>query len=89
MMRAFVLVFCKCLESIPYLTSSPSAQLCRGWTLAHVEECIRIVRTLVPSTLAATFDEITGILLFFHSLVEVDFPLFVDDFHLEKKVILD
>jgi hypothetical protein len=30
-----------------------------------------------------------GILHFFHSLVEVDFPSVVDDFHLEIEVTLD
>jgi hypothetical protein len=30
-----------------------------------------------------------GVLCFFHSLVEVDFPPFVDDFHHETKVTLN
>jgi len=70
-MRAFVLVFCKCLESTPNLTPPPSAQLCRAWGLAHVGEYTQIIRTLVPSTLVATFDEITRILHFFPHLLRL------------------
>jgi hypothetical protein len=39
--------------------------------------------------LATPFDETTRVLCFFHPLVEVDLPPFVDDFHHETKVILD
>jgi hypothetical protein len=41
------------------------------------------------STLATPFDETIGVLCFFHSLFEVDFPFFVDDFHLEMEIILN
>jgi len=77
------------LESILDFTPLPSAQLCRAWALAHVREHTQIIRTLVPNTHATTFDEIMGILHFFHTLVEVDLPSFVDDFHLEIEVTLD
>jgi hypothetical protein len=83
------LVFCKCLESILDLTSPQLAQLCCAWALAHVGEYARIVRTLVSSTLAAPSYEITGVFHLFHSLVEVDHPPFVDDFHPEMEVTLD
>jgi hypothetical protein len=41
------------------------------------------------STLVTPFDKILRILCFLHPLVEVDFPPFVDDFHLEMIVTLD
>ncbi len=74
-MRAFVLVFCKCLESILDLTPHPLAHLCCTWAFVHVGEYVRIVCTLVPSTFATPSNEIMGVLCLFHSLVEVDFPL--------------
>jgi hypothetical protein len=88
-MRTFVLVFCKCLESIPDLTPIPLAQLCRTWAFVHVGEYAQIICALVPNTLTTTSNEITGILHLFHSLAEVDLPLFVDDFHPETEVTLD
>jgi hypothetical protein len=41
------------------------------------------------NTLVAPFDEIVKILCLLHPLVEVDFPPFVDDFHLEMTITLD
>ncbi len=75
-MKALVLVFCKCLESILDLTPPPSAQLCRAWALAHVRDNAWIVLTLVSNTLATPSDEITRVLHLFHSLADVDFPPF-------------
>jgi hypothetical protein len=72
-MRAFVLVFCKSLESILDLTPPPLAQLCCTWALAHVGEYVRIVLALVSSTFVAPSDEIMGVFCLFQSFVEVDF----------------
>jgi hypothetical protein len=88
-MKALFLVFCKCLESILDLTPLPWAQLCRAWAFVHVGEYVRIVRTLVSSKLATPSYEITRVLHLFHSFAKVDFPPFVDDFHLETEVTLD
>jgi hypothetical protein len=37
----------------------------------------------------APFDETMRVFHLLHLLVEVDFPLFIDDFHHETKIILD
>jgi hypothetical protein len=87
--RTFTLTSHRCLESILDPTPPPLAQLCRARALAHVGEYIRVVCTPTPSTFIAPFNETMGVLHLLHPFVEVDFPPFVDDFHLETEVILD
>ncbi len=77
------------MESIPNPTPPPSAQLHHTQALAYVGEYVRIVCTLALNTPTAPFDETTWVLHLFHPLVEVDFRLFVDDFHHEIEVILN
>jgi hypothetical protein len=57
--------------------------------LTHVREYARTIHKLISSTHATPSNETMGILCLFHPHVEVDFPPFVDDFHLEMEVILD
>jgi hypothetical protein len=83
MIKAFILVSHKCLELIPDPTPFPLACLCRAHAFVHVWEYVQIVHALAPNTPATPFDEATKVLCFFHPLVEVDFPTFVDDFHLK------
>jgi hypothetical protein len=47
------------------------------------------MHALFPNILAVPFDNTTTALHLLHPLAEVDLPLFVDDFHLETKVISD
>ncbi len=56
---------------------------------AHVGEYAWTTCALVLSTLVASSYETMGVLHLLHPLVEVDFFPFVDDFHLETKVILN
>jgi hypothetical protein len=88
MIRTIVLTFHKCLESIPNPTPPPLTRLHRAHAFVHVGECIQAIHALVVSTFVAPFDEILRILCLLHPLVEVDFPPFVDDFHLEMTIIL-
>jgi len=48
-----------------------------------------MVCALALSTPIAPSDETRRVFWFLHLLAEVDLPPFVDDFHLETKVILD
>jgi hypothetical protein len=59
------------------------------WALAHEREYVRVVHAIALNTLVAPFGETMGIFHIFHPFVEVDFPPFVDDFHLKTKVTLD
>jgi hypothetical protein len=54
-----------------------------------VKEYAQIIRTLAPNTPRAPSNETIKVLHLLHPLVEVDLPLFVDDFHLEIEVTLD
>jgi hypothetical protein len=47
------------------------------------------VHALAPSILMVPFDEIMTTLCLFHPLADVDLLLFVNDFHVETKVILN
>jgi hypothetical protein len=47
------------------------------------------VHTLAPSILAAPSVETIAALHHLHRLAKVDFPLFVDDFHLDTTFVLD
>ncbi len=47
------------------------------------------MHALALNTYVAPFDETTKVFHLLHLFVEVDFHPFVDDFHLETKVILD
>ncbi len=77
------------MESTPNPTPPPLARLRHTWAFVHVGEYIQAIHALVPSTVVAPFDEIVKILCLPHPIVEVDFPPFVDDFHLEMIVILN
>jgi hypothetical protein len=46
------------------------------------------VCTLIPNTLA-TFDKTIKVLHFLHTIIAIDFPPFVNDFHCEMEVILN
>ncbi len=50
---------------------------------------IWMICALALSTLIAPYDETMRVFHLLHLLIEVDFPPFVDDFHLETKVTLD
>jgi hypothetical protein len=89
MIITLVPAFHKRLELILNPTPPPSAQLCRTWALVHVEEYVLIVHALAPNTHVAPSDETMGILYFLHPTAEVDLPPFMNDFHLEMKVILN
>ncbi len=65
------------------------AQSCHEWALAHVREYAWIVCALAPNTPIAPSDETMGVLRLLHSLVEVDLPPFVNDFHHKIEVNLD
>jgi len=77
------------LESTPNRTPPPSARLCHTQALAHVEDYVQVVHALTLSTHAAPSNETMGVLCLLHPPAEVDLPPFMDDFHLEMKVILD
>jgi hypothetical protein len=87
MIRTLILAFHRHLKSTPNPTPLPSARLHCNFT--HVGEYVQIVHALALSTPTTPSDETMGILHLLHPHVEVDFPHFVDDFHLETKVILD
>jgi hypothetical protein len=89
MIRTITLTSCKCLESTPNPTPPPLTRLHDAWAFVHVREYIQAIHALIANTLVTPFDEILKILCFLHPLVEVDFPPFVDDFHLEMIVTLD
>jgi hypothetical protein len=89
MIRTFNLISCKRLESIPNPTPLPSAQLCCTWAFTHVREYVQVVRSLILNTHVTPSDETMKVFHLFHPPVEVDFPLFVNDFHHETKVFLD
>jgi hypothetical protein len=76
MIRSFILISHKCLESILHPTPPPLAQLCCAWALVHVApfEYTRIKCTLTSSTFIAPFDETMGVLHLSHPLTEVHFP---------------
>jgi hypothetical protein len=83
MIKASTLVSHKCLELILDPTPLPSAYLCHAQAFVHVWEYARTICALASNTLTIPFNEAMRILCFFHPLVEVDFPRFVDDFHLK------
>jgi hypothetical protein len=90
MIRTLALVSYKCLESIPNPIPPPSTQLCHTQAFAHVGEYtlssrhIRFKHTYSP-LLMRPWESFA----FSHPLVEIDFPPFIDDFHLETKVTLN
>jgi len=86
--RTIALASCKRLESIPNPTSLLFTRLCRTQTLVHVREYARTICTLVLNTLVAPSNETARVLRLFHPLAKVDLPLFINDFHLNMKVIL-
>jgi hypothetical protein len=57
--------------------------------LAHVGEYVRAICALAPCTHAAPLAKTIATLHHFHPLVEVDFPLFVDDFIQKTDLVLD
>jgi hypothetical protein len=89
MVRTFALTSCKCLESTLDPTPPLSTQLSCAHAFVHVREYTQIVDALILNTPIAPFDKTTGVLCFFHPLVEVDIPFFVDDFHFNMEVTLD
>ncbi len=72
-----------------YPIPPPLAQLHRARTLVHVKEYARVVRVLAPNTLATPLVETITALCHLHPLVEVDFPQFVNDFHLKMDFVLN
>jgi hypothetical protein len=71
------------------LSPPPLAQLCCTQAVAHVEKYFRAVRALTLKILVVPFDETTLAFHFFHSLQKVNLLAFVNDFHLDIKVILN
>ncbi len=85
----FALTFHRCWESIPNPTPLPSARLRCAWAFVHVKEYARVVCALDLNTPTTPFNETTRIFHLLHPLIEVDLPLFVDDFHPKTEVILN
>ncbi len=52
-------------------------------------EYVQTICALVPSTLVASFDKTMRVFCFLYLLAKVNFPPFVDDFHLEMEVTLN
>jgi hypothetical protein len=69
------------------LSPPPLAQLCTQAT-THVEKYLRGVCVLALKILVVPFDEITLTFHLFHSLQKVNLLTFVNDFHLDIKVML-
>jgi len=89
MIRTFALTFCKCLDLITNPTPLPLTWLHHTQTLVHIGEYAWTLHALTPNTPRAPFDKAMWILCFLHPLAKVDFPPFIDDFHLEMEVILN
>ncbi len=70
------------------LSPPPLAQLCCTQAATHVEKYLRTMCVLALKFLVVPFDEITLTFHLFHSLQKVNLPTFVNDFHLDIKVIL-
>jgi hypothetical protein len=73
------------VDSKSYPTSI--IMICCTKTLVHVGEYTWTRNAIVLSTLITPSNETTWILHLLHLFVEVDIPPFIDDFHLETKVI--
>jgi hypothetical protein len=89
MIRTFALTFCRCLDLITNPTPLPLTWLRHAQTLVHIGEYAWTLHALTPNTPIAPFDKAMWILCLLHPLAEVDFPPFIDDFHLEMEVILN
>jgi hypothetical protein len=89
MIRTFVLAYRKCLESTSNPTPFPSIQLHHTHAFVHVREYVWIVCALFSSILVTPSDKTTVFLNFLHQHIEVDLPLFINDFHPEMEVILN
>jgi hypothetical protein len=85
MIKTFILTFQKHSKSTPDPIPHSSARLHHTQALVHVKEYARIICTLAPSTHVAPSNETIGVLCLLHPLAKVDFPPFIDDFHLETK----
>jgi hypothetical protein len=72
-----------------YPTPPPSTRLHPTWAFARVGEYVRTVHALAPNILTAPSSKTIATLCHFHPLVEVDLPLFINDFHPETDFVLD
>jgi len=70
-------------------TPPPLAQLRCAWAPVHVGEYVSTMHALARIIHVAPFIKTIASLHHFHPLVEVDLPLFVDEFHLEMDLVLD
>jgi hypothetical protein len=57
--------------------------------LAHVREYAETICALILNTLTTPSDETMRIFCLFHPLIEVDLPLFIDDFDPNTEVVLN
>jgi len=89
MIRTFVLASRRCLESTRDPTPPSLARLCYAQTFVHVGEYVEVVHALTLNKPLTPSNETIRLFHLLHPLVKVDFPPFVDDFHLEMEVILD
>ncbi len=70
-------------------TPPPLTWLCNAWAFVNVGEYVWAIHALVLSTFVAPSNETKGVLCLLHPYAKVDLPPFIDDFHLETKVILE
>jgi hypothetical protein len=77
------------LEMVSNHIPPPSTQLRCAWAFAPVREYVHVMRALGPNFLMAPSVETIVAFCHLHQLVEVDLPLFVNDFHPEMDLVLD
>ncbi len=70
-------------------TPPPLTRLHYTWALIHVGEYACTMCVLAPTTRVAPLVKTIASFHHLHPLVEVDLPLFVDDFHSEMDLVLD
>jgi hypothetical protein len=69
-------------------TPPPSSQLHHAKAFVHVGEYVRTICALAPYTCTTPLTKTIATIHHFHSLVEIDFSPFVDDFNLEMDLVL-
>jgi hypothetical protein len=88
MIKAHVLISYKSFGMVSNPSPPLLARLCHVHAFANVRKILGVVHALAPSILMVPFDEIMTIFCLFHPLADVDI-LFVNDFHIKTKVILN
>jgi hypothetical protein len=87
MIRAFTLVFHRCLESILNPTPPPLTQLHCTWALTYVRKYVWIICALAPNIVATPFEDTTGVLTLV--ICWSWYLLFCPWFHTKMEIILD